>query len=84
MSDHDLLMRMHDRLMQCATKADIKEISQNVGYDCVREHEKRFHSSDSNPDISITAKGNPKLMAAVVSIITAAAVSLLAKFGISI
>lgn len=47
MSDHDLLMKIHDRVFECATKKDVETISKNAGLCCVGDHEKRYHPHES-------------------------------------
>lgn len=80
-SDHDLLMQIHERIFNCATKDDVRDIAMLVGTSCVSEHERRCHG---DAEISISAKGGSKLFTALIALVVAAVTTILAKLGIGI
>lgn len=76
-SDHDLLLKIHDRVFECPTRDDLRA--------CMCDHIRDLHKQpEYEPEIVIKGGKNNKIALAVGSALTAVVMAVLAKLGLGL
>jgi hypothetical protein len=74
-SDHDLLLKIHDRVFECPTKDDLRG--------CMSDHVRDLHKADESSIVIKPGKSN-KAAIAISGVISAVVMALLAKLGLGL
>lgn len=72
-SDHDLILKIHDRVFECPTKEDLRG--------CMSDHVRDLHATTDDPQIVIKGGKGNKIALAVGGALTAGVMAILAKLG---